>query len=72
MVIVYYCGSIPTIQAYDTAFGYEIVTIINDGIKRMFHDDEAIYYYLTLGNENYAMPAMPDGAESGILKGIYS
>ena len=66
------CSSIPTIQAYDTAFGYEIVTIINDGIKRMFHDDEAIYYYLTLGNENYAMPAMPDGAESGILKGIYS
>ncbi len=64
-------STIPSIQAYDTAFGYEIVEIINDGIKRMFHDNEAIYYYLTLGNENYEMPAMPEGAREGILKGMY-
>ena len=64
-------SSIPSIQTYDTAFGYEIVEIINDGLKRMFKDDEAIYYYLTLGNENYEMPAMPTGAKPGILKGMY-
>ena len=64
-------SSIPTIQTYDTAFGYEIVEIINDGIKRMFHNDEAIYYYLTLGNENYSMPKKPKHSTEGILKGIY-
>ena len=64
-------SSIPTIQAYDTAFGYEIVTIIQDGMKRMFIDDEPVYYYLTLGNENYEMPDMPKNSQEGILKGIY-
>ncbi|MBL6722644.1 MAG: pyruvate dehydrogenase (acetyl-transferring), homodimeric type [Candidatus Margulisbacteria bacterium] len=64
-------STIPSIQAYDTAFGYEIVEIINDGIKRMYQDNEAIYYYLTLGNENYTMPEMPKGAKEGILKGMY-
>ena len=64
-------SSIPSIQAYDTAFGYEIIEIVNDGLKRMFHDDEAVYYYLTLGNENYKMPSMPKGAKDGILKGMY-
>ena len=64
-------SSIPSIQAYDTAFGYEIVTIIKDGLKRMFKDDEPIYYYLTLGNENYEMPDMPAKAEEGILNGVY-
>ncbi|MGA0242312.1 MAG: transketolase-like TK C-terminal-containing protein [Candidatus Marinamargulisbacteria bacterium] len=65
-------SSIPSIQAYDTAFGYEIIEIINDGIRRMYQNNEAIYYYLTLGNENYPMPAMPEGASEGILKGIYA
>lgn len=64
-------SSIPSIQTYDTAFGYEIVTIIQDGLKRMYQDNEAIYYYLTLGNENYHMPSMPEGAKDGILKGMY-
>ena len=64
-------SSIPSIQTYDTAFGYEIIEIINDGLKRMYHDNEAIYYYLTLGNENYQMPSMPRGAKNGILKGMY-
>ena len=64
-------NSIPSIQAYDTAFGYEIVTIIKDGLKRMFVDNEPIYYYLTLGNENYQMPDMPKNAQDGILKGVY-
>ncbi len=64
-------SSIPSIQTYDTAFGYEIVEIINDGIKRMYQDNEPIFYYLTLGNENYEMPAMPENAKEGILKGMY-
>ena len=64
-------GSIPTIQAYDTAYRYEIAVILQDGLKRMYGDDEDIFYYLTLGNENYLMPAMPEGAEEGILKGLY-
>ena len=64
-------SSIPSIQTYDTAFGYEIIEIVNDGLKRMYQDNEAIYYYLTLGNENYQMPSMPKGAKNGILKGMY-
>ena len=64
-------GSFPTIQAYDTAYRYEIAVILQDGLKRMYGDDEDIFYYLTLGNENYLMPAMPEGAEEGILKGLY-
>src|SRR6185312_13521628 len=55
------------------AFAYEIAIIVRDGIRRMFENREDIFYYLTLGNENYAQASMPDGAgvEEGILRGIY-
>ncbi len=62
---------IPTLQAYDPAFAYEIAVIIEDGIKRMYVDGESIFYYITVMNEPYAMPAMPEGARDGILKGMY-
>lgn len=56
---------------YDPAFAYELAVIIRDGIKRMYEDQENIFYYITLMNENYPMPEMPKGAEEGILKGMY-
>ena len=61
----------PNCVAYDPAFAYEIAVIIQDGIKRMYVDQESIFYYLTVMNEQYAMPVMPDGAQEGILKGLY-
>jgi pyruvate dehydrogenase E1 component len=74
-------STVPNLAAYDPAFAYEVATIIRDGIRRMYGDDpEDVFYYLTLYNENYPMPAMPAGAtgpggsagvEEGILKGIY-
>ncbi len=62
---------VPNLVAYDPAFAYELAVIIRDGIKRMYEDQENIFYYITLMNENYAMPEMPKGAEEGILKGMY-
>jgi pyruvate dehydrogenase E1 component len=62
---------IPTLQAYDPAFAYELAVIIEDGIDRMYHKGESIFYYITVMNEPYAMPPMPDGARDGILKGMY-
>jgi len=62
---------VPNLVAYDPAFAYELAIIIRDGIKRMYEDQENIFYYITLMNENYAMPEMPKGAEKGILKGMY-
>jgi pyruvate dehydrogenase E1 component len=62
---------IPTLRAYDPAFAYEIAVIIQDGIRRMYKDGENIFYYITVMNEPYAMPAMPEGAREGILKGMY-
>jgi pyruvate dehydrogenase E1 component len=64
-------STVPNLYAYDPAFGYEIATIICDGMKRMYQDGEDIFYYLCLYNENYAMPPMPAGCEQGILKGLY-
>jgi pyruvate dehydrogenase E1 component len=62
---------IPTLQAYDPAFAYEIATIIEDGINRMYRQGESIFYYITVMNEPYAMPPMPAGSREGILKGLY-
>src|SRR5256886_15287641 len=62
---------IPNIRAYDPAFAYETSVIVEDGLKRMLADGEDIFYYLTLYNENYPMPPMPEGAREGILRGIY-
>jgi pyruvate dehydrogenase E1 component len=65
-------STIPNLAAYDPAFAYEVATIIRDGIARMYGDaPEDLFYYLTLYNENYPMPPMPEGAEDGILKGLY-
>jgi len=64
-------GTIPNCITYDPAFSYEVAVIIQDGLKRMYADEEDVYYYITVLNENYAHPAMPDGAEEGIRKGMY-
>jgi pyruvate dehydrogenase E1 component len=64
-------SSVPTLYVYDPAFAYEISVIVCDGMRRMFEQGEEIFYYLCLYNENYAMPPMPEGAEEGIIKGLY-
>jgi pyruvate dehydrogenase E1 component len=64
-------ASIPTLMAYDPAFAYEIAVIVQDGMRRMYQEGEDLFYYLSLYNENYAMPALPEGVEEGILKGLY-
>jgi len=61
----------PNCLPYDPAFAYEIAVIIEDGIKRMYVDQESVFYYLTVMNEQYEMPAMPEGSREGILKGLY-
>jgi pyruvate dehydrogenase E1 component len=63
--------TVPNVVAYDPAYAYELALIIQDGIRRMYIENEQIYYYITLMNENYEQPAMPKGAEEGILKGMY-
>ena len=64
--------SVPNLRAYDPAFAYEIAVIIQDGIRRMYKEGEDIFYYITLMNEPYVMPAMPSGnVKDGILKGMY-
>ena len=62
---------VPNCLAYDPAFAYELAVIIEDGIKRMYGEEEQIFYYLTVMNEQYAHPVMPTGAVDGILKGMY-
>jgi pyruvate dehydrogenase E1 component len=64
-------STIPTLLTYDPGFGYEIAVIVRDGLRRLYAEGEEYFYYLTLYNENYEMPEMPAGAESGILKGLY-
>jgi pyruvate dehydrogenase E1 component len=62
---------VPNVIAYDPAFAYEIAVIIHDGIRRMYVDGESVFYYLTVMNEQYAMPPMPEGVRDGVLKGLY-
>jgi pyruvate dehydrogenase E1 component len=65
-------STIPNLRAYDPAFAYEIALIVQDGIRRMYGaEPEDLFYYLTLYNENYAMPEMPAGVEDGVLQGLY-
>ena len=66
-----HASTIPTCLPYDPAFGFELAVIIADGLRRMFVDNEDIFYYLALYNENYPMPPMPEGSAEGILKGLY-
>jgi pyruvate dehydrogenase E1 component len=61
----------PNCVSYDPAYAYELAVIIQDGIRRMYIDQESIFYYLTVMNEQYEMPEMPEGAREGILKGLY-
>ncbi|MGI9667215.1 MAG: pyruvate dehydrogenase (acetyl-transferring), homodimeric type [Acidimicrobiia bacterium] len=62
---------VPACEAYDPAFAYEMSTIVERGIQRMYGDNEDVFYYLTLYNEPYVQPAMPEGAEDGIVSGLY-
>ncbi len=64
-------STIPNCVAYDPCFGYELAVIVQDGARRMLESQEDVFYYLTVMNENYAHPAMPKGADEGILKGMY-
>ena len=61
-------STIPNCISYDPAFRFELAVIMQDGLRRMYHDQEDIFYYITVGNENYQMLEMPEGAEEGILK----
>ena len=65
-------GTIPNCISYDPTFQYELAVIIQDGLRRMFAEQEDVYYYLTVMNENYEHPEMPAGAEADILKGMYA
>ncbi len=62
---------IPSVRAYDPAYAYELATIVRDGIERMHGAGEDVFYYVTLYNENYRMPAKPDGVDDGIVRGLY-
>jgi pyruvate dehydrogenase E1 component len=62
---------VPNLVAYDPAYAYEVATILQDGLRRMVREGEDVFYYLTLYNENYPQAAMPEGAEKGILAGLY-
>ncbi len=62
---------VPNLVTYDPAFAFELAVIIRDGIRRMYEEQEKVFYYITIMNENYAMPAMPEGSKEGILKGMY-
>jgi pyruvate dehydrogenase E1 component len=61
----------PHVVAYDPAFAYELAVVVEDGLRRMYVEQENVCFYLTVGNEPYPMPAMPDGCRNGILKGLY-
>ncbi len=64
-------GTIPNCVSYDPTFGYELAVIVQDGLRRMYAEQENVFYYVTTMNENYQMPAMPEGVEEGIIKGLY-
>ena len=64
-------STIPNCIAYDPAYAYELTVIIQDGLRRMFADKENKFYYVTVMNENYVQPEMPEGVEQGIIKGLY-
>jgi pyruvate dehydrogenase E1 component len=65
-------STVPNCRAYDPCFGYELAAIVEDGARRMLEAQEDVFYYVTVANENYAHPPMPEGAKEGILKGMYA
>lgn len=64
-------GTVPNCICYDPTYGYEVAVIVQDGLRRMYGEQENVFYYLTVMNENYQQPEMPDGVEEGILRGMY-
>jgi pyruvate dehydrogenase E1 component len=64
-------ATIPNCVSYDPTFGYEVAVIVQDGLRRMYAEQEDVYYYLTVMNENYRHPAMPEGAAPSIIRGMY-
>ncbi|HMO31275.1 transketolase-like TK C-terminal-containing protein, partial [Enterovirga sp.] len=64
-------ATIPNCVSYDPTFSYEVAVIVQDGLRRMYAEQEDVFYYITVMNENYEHPAMPAGAEAGIVKGMY-
>ena len=64
-------NTIPNCLSYDPTFAYELAVIITEGLKRMYKERQKMFYYITVGNENYAHPAMPKGVEKGIIDGLY-
>ncbi|MGV6852093.1 MAG: pyruvate dehydrogenase (acetyl-transferring), homodimeric type [bacterium] len=64
-------ATVPNCIAYDPTYAYEVAVIVQDGLKRMYEDQEDVFYYITTMNENYKQPALPKGSEEGILKGMY-
>ena len=64
-------GTVPNCVSYDPTFSYELAVIIQDGMRRMYQEQEDVFYYITVMNENYTHPPMPEGAEQGILRGMY-
>ena len=64
-------SAVPNCRAYDPAFGFEMAVIIQHGLQEMYHDEKDVFYYIMAMNEKYTQPAMPKGAEAGIIKGIY-
>ena len=64
-------STVPNVVAYDPAFAYELALILEDGLRRMYREREDVFYYITLYNENYVQPAMPEGAADGVLRGLY-
>lgn len=66
-----FAGTIPNCVAYDPTYGYELTVIVQDGLRRMVQEQENVFYYVAVMNENYTHPDMPEGAEAGIVKGMY-
>jgi pyruvate dehydrogenase E1 component len=64
-------STVPTLKTYDPAFAYEIAVLLKDGLEKMYAQQETCFYYLSIGNENYAQPPMPENAREGIIKGMY-
>ena len=64
-------STVPSVRAYDPAYAYELAVIVRDGIRRMYAENEDVSYYVTLYNENYAMPAKPEGVDEAIIRGLY-
>jgi pyruvate dehydrogenase E1 component len=64
-------STVPTCLSYDPAYVYELTVIVQDGLRRMYENGESVFYYITMYNEDYAMPPMPEGVTEGILRGLY-